>query len=173
MNVRLLATAIVSLGIASLVGCESPAPKAPTEEEPLDVRMPPRPTPSSAPSAGGPATETPKQGATAMLEGGWVSTSCGARKYTRNLLFDGKGHFKATDLVSPCPPNAKCIWSGIVERSGTYVAEPTRVTLTVDPSQAPAKAGAELPTTLALSPGPTEQLPDGTSCKYERAASAL
>jgi hypothetical protein len=54
------------------------------------------------------------------LAGTWLSGRCSDRKYRRELILSSDNSFTATDYVSPCPPGKTCVWSGIVNRSGTW-----------------------------------------------------
>jgi hypothetical protein len=162
---------------ASLTACEiheatAPAPPASTERigtTPVPT-APPSATPTAAPTATPSATPTASSSATpaapAALIGTWVSPSCGERKYARRITFDDKNGFTASDLVSPCPKGVTCIWSGIVERRGTWSSDGRKVTLEV---KGPADTrGAPFPAALELSPGPSE----GAACPYQREAAA-
>ena len=107
------------------------------------------------------------------LTGTWQSASCGARTYTRRLILHDSGSFEAFDLVSPCPPGAVCVWSGIIRWGGTWKLEPGRVVLSVE-----AKDGAPLPEhrpgslqvdTRREAPVLVEDA-EGASCPYVRTA---
>src|SRR5262249_19354608 len=56
-----------------------------------------------------------------VLNGAWISPSCGPRNYARSISFDAAGHFTAQDLISPCPRDVVCVWSGIIYHRGDYV----------------------------------------------------
>jgi hypothetical protein len=105
------------------------------------------------------------------LDGTWESASCGARAYPRRITFAEAARFIAEDLISPCPKGVSCIWSGIINRQGTYRVEKDTVSLTVNKtSSGPAKS--ELPPTLTLdaSRAPVETGDDGKPCVYKHAA---
>lgn len=74
--------------------------------------------------------------------------------------------FQASDRVSPCPPNVACVWSGIVERSGSWKL--SGKTLTLEPSGEPQKAGVPLPTTLAFERNALSETSNGNDCVYTR-----
>src|SRR5687767_8198684 len=129
-------------GVVLLSACTGNGPRAtdpdggqPTATATVDVQpQPTAPTtaaPTAAPGAADPA-------------GSWSSASCGKRTYVRELTLAGDGTFSARDLVSPCPPNAKCVWSGIVDRSGKWKLDGSKVLLTVEKGTE-AKAGESLP----------------------------
>ena len=166
--------------IGSLAACDvnvtQTTPAAETAAPTTEVTVPATPSgvasaPANTPTAAVPSMptvapeNTHQASASSPLVGSWSSPSCGDRKYVRTLRFADKGAFSAQDLVSPCPPNAKCVWSGIVDRKGTYVVSGNQVKLAVD---GPAKGPAVLfPETLELAPGPTEKQ-GGASCSYAR-----
>ena len=55
--------------------------------------------------------------------GDWVAKPCGERDYVRHIRFDGDGErqtYEGQDRVSPCPPEAQCVWSGIVTFNGRW-----------------------------------------------------
>ncbi|HTJ81103.1 MAG TPA: hypothetical protein VL400_05245, partial [Polyangiaceae bacterium] len=95
--------------------------------------------------------------------------SCGSKRtYAREITFADGGTWTARDLVSPCPKDAKCVWSGIVERKGTSKLEGTTVTLTAE-AGTDRQAGAPFPTTMKLDGGVlSEPSDDGGICKYKR-----
>jgi hypothetical protein len=74
----------------------------------------------------------------------------------------------AEDLVSPCPPNVACVWSGIVNRRGTYARAGDAITLTV--SGTPPPQGQPLPPTLVIDAATRAPAEDagGTRCVYQR-----
>lgn len=96
--------------------------------------------------------------------GRWVSPSCGARTYPRELELFADGRFVSRDLVSPCPPGVSCVWSGVVERSGRFTVAGARLALVVEKGEA-ARGGQALPDSLGLDGGaPVE----GATCVYGR-----
>lgn len=113
----------------------------------------------------------PASRAASSLVGTWLSTSCGERAYPRLITFEADGSFAAEDRVSPCPPGARCVWSGIVHRTGTYTVEGETVRLQTEPSQQQ-KPGVAFPERLRLVPGPVERLVEeaGTDadCVYSK-----
>lgn len=54
------------------------------------------------------------------IQGVWENSSCGERKYLRRVQFRGDSAFTAVDEVAPCPPSAKCVWSGIINWGGSW-----------------------------------------------------
>lgn len=63
------------------------------------------------------------------IVGTWTSASCGERSYARELVFVEGGSYVRLDLVSPCPPNTLCVWSGIVHFTGGWRLEGDKVRL--------------------------------------------
>lgn len=105
------------------------------------------------------------------LEGTWLSPSCGERAYPRLITFEADGSFAAEDRVAPCPPGTRCVWSGIVYRTGRYSIEGETVRLEIEQTQQQ-KPGAPFPERLDLAPHPVERASaDGGAevlCAYSR-----
>lgn len=116
------------------------------------------------------APETKAKGAAIALEGSWISPSCGERAYPRIITFEGE-RFTAQDRVAPCPPGARCVWSGIIYRTGKLVVEGDVVSLQVD-GGTNIGAGAPFPERLRLDPAPIEEVAtdagDPIRCVYSR-----
>ena len=97
--------------------------------------------------------------------GRFHSASCGSRNYARELEFRQDGTFTAKDLMSPCPLGASCVWSGIMERSGTFVVRDATLTLTV--TKGGELGGAQpLPLTLTLERGNLVEAIANSTCAY-------
>lgn len=80
--------------------------------------MPPAPEPTA------PTVQTMLGEATGIhFLGDWTAAACGGRGYARNLRFEEDGTYAGVDLVSPCPPDVACMWSGLVGYSGVWVQE--------------------------------------------------
>jgi hypothetical protein len=99
--------------------------------------------------------------------GKWVSPSCGARTYPRELELLVDGRFVSRDLVSPCPAGVSCVWSGIVERSGRFTVTEARIALVVEKGEA-ARGGQALPETLVVEGGAPVEEAGGARCVYAR-----
>jgi len=79
------------------------------------------PTPDPGGDPDGKDEHTDQTGPTPV--GDWVAQPCGERDYVRHLRFGGGGErqtYEGRDLVSPCPPDAQCAWSGIVAFNGRW-----------------------------------------------------
>jgi hypothetical protein len=138
------------------------APAAPTT---IPTVAPTAAAPTSIPGA------TPVAGATSLV-GTWESASCGARAYPRRITFADATVFTAEDLVSPCPKGTQCIWSGIINRTGTYKTQKDIVTLTVSKTTTgPAKTQFPPSLTLDASHALIEAGSDGKPCAYTHAGS--
>lgn len=124
--------------------------------------------PTAAPSAA-PSASSTGGGSSTTLVGTWVSPSCGGRKYPRELTLDAGGHFSSRDLVSPCPPKAVCVWSGIVVHQGTYTSTSTSLKLVPDPDGSVNGPGEALVTELSIVQGAPMEAPDHDRCAYARA----
>lgn len=99
--------------------------------------------------------------------GTWTSASCADRTYVRQIVVEAEGTFLARDLVAPCPPGARCIWAGVVERRGAWRATSEGLVLQSDVSS---DKGAPFPSTLAWDEvlrAPVEQA-QGARCAYTR-----
>lgn len=148
--------------VASLLGCSSSPPTgAPvTASETSTATRPPE----AAPSSPGSPPATPSGNRT--LVGLWASPRCGDRGYERTLELQEGGHFVAHDRVSPCPPGAQCVWSGIVTRGGTWSVVGPSLLLTVEKDGKGPKTSA-LPAKLDVAgEAPSEGPGDG--CSYTR-----
>lgn len=99
-----------------------------------------------------------------MASGSWISSNCGERAWSRVIVFDTQGRFAGQDLVSPCPKGATCIWSGVVERAGSWASVQGKVQLVLDqPGSMPV---AEPMATWVQPQG--EQIQDDLGCLYMR-----
>ncbi len=145
---QLAAVAFAALWVA---GCssdqEKPPNTVPTNTAPSSTTTAP-PADSTA-STGGTGTGTPPattgdpSGNTAgKWAGSYKSASCGDRKYERLLSLRDNGSFNGEDRVSPCPPGAQCIWSGIVMWQGRFEVTDTAVVLTRSDQPGGGPAGA-------------------------------
>lgn len=121
--------------------------------------------PPDAPPLPGPTSITPPPPITSIA-GRWSSPSCGKRGYERLVTFSPTGTFTSEDRVSPCPPNARCIWAGIVFHKGRYTTAGGAITLTLEGPQA--SQGQPLPAGMTLDPSgaPVETGSDGSACVY-------
>ena len=110
--------------LSLLLAC-GPKPAAPTPAPAADPQE--EPTPAPAPAV------------IDQLLGDWVSAGCGDREYARELAIANDGRWAARDLVSPCPPDAQCVWSGIVLSGGPWAADEDGLTLTDESTDERAK----------------------------------
>lgn len=155
------------LGLAFLSwGCSACAGTKPADREPVQEHDPgdwpkPQPAATSEPSAA--PTATPTNDATALV-GHWESASCGERTYEREISLAQDGSFTAADLVSPCPPDKKCVWSGIVQRSGKWEMKESTLILTVEKG-ADGKAGQPFPAQIPFTNG---VLTEDGGCIYQK-----
>ena len=103
----------------------------------------------------------------------WTGEACGDRSYPRELTFTPDFRYQGRDLVSPCPPEATCVWSGVVSFSGTWASDGPFVQLTEETSDG--DQGAARPTTLrrAQSGHLTEEQGEGVVCGYAKASAAV
>ncbi|MCB9761905.1 MAG: hypothetical protein H6739_18905 [Alphaproteobacteria bacterium] len=85
----------------------------------------PAPGPPGVPAGPGTAPPPPPPLQDPIAEPGgvvsaWSSTACHDRQYERRITLNPDFTYVGEDLVSPCPPNARCVWSGIVHFTGTW-----------------------------------------------------
>lgn len=110
--------------------------------------------------------KTPTGAPDRSVAGRWTAK----RKWVVELQFDAQGTFEKSDLVSPCPPNARCIWSGVVVNRGTYEVHGADLRLSYKSTDG--KMGVTTPRALRIERGAlVERLPDGTFLKYQRSDS--
>ena len=107
--------------------------------------------------------------------GTWTSGRCSDRAYRRELTLSPDNSFAAIDYVSPCPPGKVCIWSGIVNRSGTWSMRNNRL-IELSPTSPEERRGAPLARYLHYD-GSAETMLEATpgsvaNCLYERAGSS-
>lgn len=172
-----LAPALLLAALSALGACSSSTPTADTSDGTSMAAPPPGwtppddapPPPAAATDApGSPASPAPPAApAAADLAGTWSSPSCGARTFERVLELRGDGTFTAHDRVSPCPPGARCVWSGIVTREGTWSVAGDRLALAVTKEGTGPKT-VVLPTSLAIDGRAPVEEADGTRCVYTR-----
>lgn len=149
------------VAMSSLVACGGGAGDASHSASPPATQV--AAPPSAAPAASASASAQPSEPRSTLL-GSWVSPSCGERKYERQLSFEAGNRFASLELISPCPPGARCVWSGIVQRLGSYEQKGTRVALVVD---APVDShGQPLPEAVEFDGRVVERAPDGSACEY-------
>ncbi|XXX80489.1 hypothetical protein WMF30_17145 [Sorangium sp. So ce134] len=190
-----VAAVLTSLAACTVNAPREPAPEPPPPASPAAPSAPPTPaTPTAqpptaqeptaqAPTTAAPTAQEPTAQASATTApttapgpgddaplGTWRSAACGSRKYERVLSFAKGGSFTAEDRVSPCPPRAACIWSGIIQRKGAFKRSGDTLSLSVsEASQGP--GGQPFPTTLAVDPAtgaPVETGDGGKPCPYQR-----
>jgi len=98
---------------------EDAAEVSPGAEVPVEVPVEAPPAPAEEKALPPPSS----------IVGTWSSASCGERSYAREMVFVEGGSYVRLDLVSPCPPNTLCVWSGIVHFTGGWRQEGERVRL--------------------------------------------
>ena len=132
------------------------------------------PTSSALPVATSAEPEPePKLGPPGPGVGTYVGAACTGRSYERVVTLGSEGTIEVVDRVSPCPPGAQCVWSGIVVRSGKYsvqgpteLGKPFRVVLSLAGAQDP-KASV-LPTHLLWWGSRGSLTEPDESCRYVR-----
>ncbi len=128
-----LATMTALAAAVLLAACGSAATNGQAGDE-AAPKYPPYP----APTAGDEPAETVAEGSDATADGivgAWENGSCGERKYRRRIELFAGGRFTAVDEVAPCPPGARCVWSGIIRWQGTWVLEDRVIAITVEPAK--------------------------------------
>jgi hypothetical protein len=99
------------------------------------------------------------------LQGTWTSPSCGTRPYARVLTFEASGALHGEERISPCPPDVKCMWSGIVRWDGTWKADKDLVALAVTGPLDP-RATMPPPVTLHWEDDRVVEHAHGETCVY-------
>ena len=85
--------------------------------------------------------------ASEAFAGRWYGPACDLRPYVRVLELGQDGTFTATDLISPCPKDVRCVRSGIVTRMGTWRVDRRMIELTPNSESSP-PTGVPLPRLL-------------------------
>lgn len=159
----LRASPLVVVTVLSLTGC-GPSPGGGAQS--ASTRTTPSPPNAPTPTTGS-AAPTPGGLPIIHLPGSWTSPTCGTRGYVRNLELLEGGRFRSEDRVSPCPPGVSCVWSGIVNREGTWAQSGTQVTLTVDKNGGGPKV-AELPAALEFPGAELIEVQGSERCSYTK-----
>ncbi|HUT77298.1 MAG TPA: hypothetical protein VM285_06415 [Polyangia bacterium] len=155
-----LTTMMALFGAAALLllaACGSAGANGPAGDEPVPPTAPEPATPEAVEPA---AVAEGGGGDAAGLVGAWENGSCGERKYRRRVELFADGRFAAVDEVAPCPPGARCVWSGIIRWQGTWSLEGRILTITVEPAK-----GDRLPDVV---PGSFEIIADDPVALAER-----
>jgi len=118
-----------------------------------------------------PAPGEDSQAATFDPVGTWVGGRCSDRDYRREIRFDADYSFSAIDWVAPCPRGKACIWSGIVNRSGTWELYREH-DISLEPTSRETRQGKPLATNLHydVHSGTLHEATPGSvlDCIYER-----
>lgn len=113
-----------------------------------------------------PAPEAPPPpDPTANWIGAWSSPSCGVRPFERRIVFEAGGTVRGEERISPCPPDASCVWSGIVPWTGTWTLAGDTITIAVKGELEP-RATQKPPETLTWKDAPVEMV-GAEACPYE------
>ena len=99
----------------------APPPTVTTPPSGSDEVSPPPAPDEPAPEQAPPPLPGAKPG---PPSGTYLGAACPGRAYERVVKLGSDGSIDVEDRVSPCPPGARCVWSGIVVRAGTYAVEP-------------------------------------------------
>jgi hypothetical protein len=164
VGLSLLGPSLLGLGLLGL-GLASCGSNAGRTSVPSGTSVPAGASPTPAASGAATATLT---AAPSTPTGKWVSPSCGARAYPRELELFADGRFTARDLVSPCPQGVSCVWSGIVERAGRFTVAGARLELAIEKGEA-TRGGQALPESFAIEGGAPVEESAGARCTYTRA----
>jgi hypothetical protein len=165
-------TALLALTLTACTATHEPAPEPTPEPAPAPSVEPgedghkPEVVPELAPPA---EQATPPEGVQAgpfPLPSTWASPACEGRDYERQISFDAD-RFAAVDLVAPCPPGTQCVWSGIIDRKGSWSLDRKQLRLLpdTDASQSPQASKFPLPQHLWLGAEGTLTEDDG-ACPY-------
>jgi hypothetical protein len=106
--------------------------------------------------------------ASVTLEGVWVAPPCGRRNYERRLELVEGGVARLEERISPCPPGASCVWSGVEVVEGSWERQDGEVALRLD--EVARAMAVEPPDRLGLeSRAGTLALVEDGGCRYRRA----
>jgi len=96
-----------------------------------------------------------------------VAEPCGERAFVREIDLQPGTRFTARDLVSPCPPGVRCVWSGIVTRTGVAIWREGYLGLEVASAVPPGPSGPPgAPFPARLAPAGQGILQDDDGCPY-------
>ena len=105
----------------------------------------PKTPPAEAPVSGAAPAEVvqPETPGPSPFVGTWSSPSCDERTYERRLEIRADGTLEVWDRVSPCPPKANCMWSGIAHGVGEWTpkGDTLRLSYTTVTPNAPYRDG--------------------------------
>lgn len=136
--------------------CVRAGSSAAEDPEPADPGEERSSSPEDPQEAEPPASPLPE-----AVAGTWSSATCGDRGWERVVVIEAGGTFHAQDRIAPCPPGAKCVWSGIVHIQGTAVAQEEGVRLEVVSSRPrPPQGFPSLLRPPAAEEGDTDHLAD-------------
>ncbi len=121
-------------GIALIAGCGSTSSNgaAPENEETPSIAEESQAEVSAADTVAKKPDGKEKISSSSII-GPWENSSCADRRYRRQINFQEGDKFVAIDEVAPCPPKARCVWSGIIHWSGTWSLENDTITLKITP----------------------------------------
>jgi hypothetical protein len=145
---------------------EEPPLAAQPEVAPAPAQEAPAPPEQLVPEVEEAAPPPPAAAGRFPLPSAWSSPACATREYERQIRFEGD-RFHAKDLVAPCPPGTLCVWSGIIDRSGSFSLDRKQLRLLPD-TDAPASPQASkfpLPQQLWLAADSTLTEDEG-ACPY-------
>lgn len=115
---------VFGIAIIALAGCQK---KSSTEVVTKHFPNIPQPVPAAQPE--------PFQLQASALAGEWQNASCGERQYLRRITFVADGTFTAIDEVAPCPEDAQCVSSGIIEWRGTWRTDGKTIPIEATPAE--------------------------------------
>jgi hypothetical protein len=151
-----MAAPLAAAALLLLAACGSAGANGQAGDEPV-----PRAAPAPGPDGEDEPAAASGSGISADgLAGAWENASCGERKYRRRIEFFAGGRFAAVDEVAPCPPGARCVWSGIIRWQGTWRLEHRSISIAVEPTE-----GDRLPEVV---PGSFEVVADAPATLAER-----
>ena len=143
MRIRSLWLLLLAAGVL-LIAC--PGTETPVESEEPTTSPPSEPTTAPVPEATPCAGPTPHAASLGVVTGAWTGTG---PSWPIRLELGGDLTIVQRDLVSPCPLDVVCVWSGIVISQGTFVLDGTSLALTwTSPGDGPAEVVH--PTTLEV-----------------------
>lgn len=161
VGTALLGAVLLSLGCRN--GQSAPGSQPPSEPSVIVASAP-----ASAPNQ--PEAQAPAWSEQHVV-GTWTSGPCAARNYPRDITLSADHSFEAIDKVAPCPPGARCVWSGLVLWRGTWRLASDRIELERDQGAAgkqPQHVAAALTPAYENGQLVLRATEDGAECPYTK-----
>lgn len=94
----------------------------------------------------------------------WISAPCEGRGYIRRVTIQQDFTYSAVDLIAPCPPTARCTWSGTLTYGGKWHKEDGAYLLR---EEGEVRGEVPHPTKLVPQGDVLIEQDAGSNCRYE------